>query len=36
MWVTILLVISTVFAIYLWWIEQKRVSMEKLISDIDT
>ncbi|QSV74209.1 MAG: MFS transporter [Aphanizomenon flos-aquae KM1D3_PB] len=33
--ITILLVISTVFAIYLWWIEQKRVSMEKLISDID-
>ncbi|MBE9258061.1 MULTISPECIES: MFS transporter [Aphanizomenonaceae] len=33
--ITILLVISTVFAIYLWWIEQKRVSMKKLISDLD-
>jgi EmrB/QacA subfamily drug resistance transporter len=32
--ITILLVISTIFAIYLWWIKQKRVSMEKLISDI--
>ena len=31
--ITILLVISIVFAIYLWWLEQKRVSMEKLISD---
>lgn len=31
--ITILLVISTVFAICLWWVEQKKVSTEKLISD---